>query len=213
MKRYLFTLLCLCASAAVSAAGIDTLKVFSPKMQREIPTVVVTPDEAAVRRLPVVYLLHGYSGDEAGLAADHRPAAAGRAVRRDLRLPRRREQAGTGTVRSTLRRSSRPSFRRSARLGRCALPDPAFARGACRCGIEHGRPRRIVDGRAPQGPLPGGRLGIGRRGYPALPRFVGNEGATGRGAGESGPLGRPYGHQCGRFAPGRRTGDFRGLRV
>ena len=33
-------------------------------MQREIPTVVVTPDEAAVRRLPVVYLLHGYSGDE-----------------------------------------------------------------------------------------------------------------------------------------------------
>ena len=64
MKRYLFTLLCLCASAAVSAAGIDTLKVFSPKMQREIPTVVVTPDEAAVRRLPVVYLLHGYSGDE-----------------------------------------------------------------------------------------------------------------------------------------------------
>ena len=30
---------------------------------------------------------------------------------------------------------------------------------------------------------------------------------------QSGPLGRPYGHQCGRFAPGRRTGDFRGLRV
>ncbi|MCI7139563.1 alpha/beta hydrolase-fold protein [Alistipes sp.] len=64
MKKILFILLFLTVSATLRAADIDTLKVFSVKMQREIPTVVVTPDHAEGDRFPVVYLLHGYGGDE-----------------------------------------------------------------------------------------------------------------------------------------------------
>lgn len=62
MKRYLFSLFFVFAAATVFAARIDTAAVFSPKMQREIPALVVVPDAGVGQRMPVLYLLHGYGG-------------------------------------------------------------------------------------------------------------------------------------------------------
>lgn len=46
------------------AARIDTLSVYSEKMNRSIPVVVVVPDRiASGEQCPVLYLLHGYGGD------------------------------------------------------------------------------------------------------------------------------------------------------
>lgn len=64
MKKYLFSLFLLLLSVTTFAARIDTVAVFSTKMQREIPALVVTPDHSSGQRLPVLYLLHGYAGDE-----------------------------------------------------------------------------------------------------------------------------------------------------
>lgn len=46
-------------------AEIDTLSVFSMAMDKDIPVVVALPDnfQSATELFPVVYLLHGYSGD------------------------------------------------------------------------------------------------------------------------------------------------------
>ena len=63
MKNPLFSLVLLLSCATVSAARVDTVAVFSPKMQRGIPALVVVPDGRAGERLPVLYLLHGYAGD------------------------------------------------------------------------------------------------------------------------------------------------------
>lgn len=62
MKKYFLILFFLLAAATVSAARIDTVAVFSAKMQRDIPALVVVPDAGAGQRMPVLYLLHGYSG-------------------------------------------------------------------------------------------------------------------------------------------------------
>ena len=62
MRKYTLILCFLLAAATASAAKIDTVAVFSAKMQRDIPALVVVPDAGAVRRMPVLYLLHGYSG-------------------------------------------------------------------------------------------------------------------------------------------------------
>ena len=54
---FLFTLNCL-------AAKVDTLDTFSPSMQKTIKAVVITPDGYSKKeKLPIVYLLHGYSGN------------------------------------------------------------------------------------------------------------------------------------------------------
>ncbi len=46
------------------AAIVDTIQVYSPAMQKNIKAVIVTPDNyASAKELPVVYLLHGYSGN------------------------------------------------------------------------------------------------------------------------------------------------------
>lgn len=62
MRKYTLILCFLLAAATASAARIDTVAVFSAKMQRDIPALVVVPDAGAGRRMPVLYLLHGYSG-------------------------------------------------------------------------------------------------------------------------------------------------------
>lgn len=63
MKRILFLAAALLIGMAAQAARIDTVAVFSAKMQREIPAVVVLPDAAGEgHRLPTLYLLHGYGG-------------------------------------------------------------------------------------------------------------------------------------------------------
>jgi S-formylglutathione hydrolase FrmB len=46
------------------AAIVDTIEVHSQSMQKDIKVVIVTPDNyASSKKLPVVYLLHGYSGN------------------------------------------------------------------------------------------------------------------------------------------------------
>ena len=62
MRKYTLILCFLLAAATASAAKIDTVAVFGAKMQRDIPALVVVPDAGAGRRMPVLYLLHGYSG-------------------------------------------------------------------------------------------------------------------------------------------------------
>jgi S-formylglutathione hydrolase FrmB len=49
---------------AIQAAVVDTVNTYSPSMKKNIKAVVITPDDYAnVKALPVVYLLHGYSGN------------------------------------------------------------------------------------------------------------------------------------------------------
>ena len=68
-------LLCL-ATLPIHASHVDTVRIYSDAMQREITALVITPDSYAttdttrypvgrypVGRYPVVYLLHGYSGN------------------------------------------------------------------------------------------------------------------------------------------------------
>lgn len=46
------------------ASKVDTVKVFSPSMKKEIKAVIITPTScSADTPSPVLYLLHGYSGD------------------------------------------------------------------------------------------------------------------------------------------------------
>jgi S-formylglutathione hydrolase FrmB len=48
------------------AAIVDTVETYSASMKKNIKAVVITPDSyAAAKELPVVYLLHGYSGNYA----------------------------------------------------------------------------------------------------------------------------------------------------
>jgi cephalosporin-C deacetylase-like acetyl esterase len=63
MKRILSLLFALFAVADLSAARIDTVAVFSPKMERKIEALVVVPEAEAAQAMPVLYLLHGYGGD------------------------------------------------------------------------------------------------------------------------------------------------------
>ena len=49
------------------AAKVDTVLTYSPSMKKTIKAVVVTPDNySQAKKYPVLYLLHGYSGDYAG---------------------------------------------------------------------------------------------------------------------------------------------------
>lgn len=64
MKRIIALLSCFCIAFTVQASIVDTIQVFSQSMQKNIKAVVVTPDSYdLVKELPVVYLLHGYSGN------------------------------------------------------------------------------------------------------------------------------------------------------
>ncbi|MBC9796420.1 esterase family protein [Sinomicrobium sp. FJxs] len=51
-------------SGVVWAAKIDTVKTYSAAMKKEIKAVVITPDNYSDQeKIPVVYLLHGFSGN------------------------------------------------------------------------------------------------------------------------------------------------------
>ena len=66
MKNYSFLLFLFGYFSVASsfAAKVDTLRAFSTSMNKEIPVVVITPDSYNnQKQLPVVYLLHGYSGN------------------------------------------------------------------------------------------------------------------------------------------------------
>ena len=67
MKKLLLTLCCLMLmmGATLQAARVDTLQVRSNKMNRSIPVLVTIPETLRpYEQVPVLYLLHGYSGDE-----------------------------------------------------------------------------------------------------------------------------------------------------
>jgi S-formylglutathione hydrolase FrmB len=64
MKRILLLLLTILVFASTQAAIIDTIQVYSQSMQKNIKAIIVTPDNyASAKELPVVYLLHGFSGN------------------------------------------------------------------------------------------------------------------------------------------------------
>lgn len=51
-------------SLSTQAAIVDTIQVYSPSMQKNIKVVIVTPDSySSAKELPVIYLLHGFSGN------------------------------------------------------------------------------------------------------------------------------------------------------
>lgn len=64
MKRILIFLFTIWVFASTRAAIVDTIQVYSQSMKKNIRAVIVTPDNyTSAKELPVVYLLHGYSGN------------------------------------------------------------------------------------------------------------------------------------------------------
>lgn len=65
MKRNILLLLCLTAFAIhVKAAKVDTVETYSDAMKKKIKAIVITPDNyTSGTQYPVVYLLHGASGN------------------------------------------------------------------------------------------------------------------------------------------------------
>lgn len=61
-KMKTFFLLLLCSISSLYAAQVDTVRVRSNSMSKHVEVVVVSPS-AATADAPVVYLLHGYSGN------------------------------------------------------------------------------------------------------------------------------------------------------
>lgn len=65
-KSLLFILIVIVILTTTKAATVDTVETFSTSMKKTIKAVVVTPaNYATVSEFPVVYLLHGYSGNYA----------------------------------------------------------------------------------------------------------------------------------------------------
>lgn len=64
MKRLTFLFILICSLTSARAAVVDTIQIFSPSMKKNIKAVIITPDTYnSAKELPVVYLLHGYSGN------------------------------------------------------------------------------------------------------------------------------------------------------
>lgn len=64
--KVLLVLLFIVMAGAALAGTVDTVKTFSPSMKKEIKAVVVRPSSySKSKTYPVVYLLHGYSGNYA----------------------------------------------------------------------------------------------------------------------------------------------------
>ena len=67
MKKITCMLFLLFVFFSAKAAKVDTLEVFSAAMNKNIKTCVITPEgyKKSSKKFPVVYLLHGYSGNYA----------------------------------------------------------------------------------------------------------------------------------------------------
>lgn len=65
MKKTIYLLVFVSIFFSAKAAKVDTLEVFSASMQKNIKTCVITPEcyKKSNKKFPVVYLLHGYSGN------------------------------------------------------------------------------------------------------------------------------------------------------
>jgi len=65
-ERFLLLICALLLMSTARAARVDTVNTYSQCMHKTIKAVVITPDDySAKNALPVVYLLHGYSGSYA----------------------------------------------------------------------------------------------------------------------------------------------------
>jgi S-formylglutathione hydrolase FrmB len=67
MKKIIYTLLLVFVFFTAQAAKVDTIQVYSASMKKNIKTVIIVPDnyKKSKKKFPVVYLLHGYSGNYA----------------------------------------------------------------------------------------------------------------------------------------------------
>ena len=67
MKKTIYVVLLVLEFFSAKAAKVDTLKVFSASMYKNIKACVIVPDnyKNSNKKFPVVYLLHGYSGNYA----------------------------------------------------------------------------------------------------------------------------------------------------
>lgn len=67
MKRFFIFLLFSFAFIFLKAATVDTVLIYSSSMQKNVKCVVIKPDayQESSSHFPVVYLLHGYSGNYA----------------------------------------------------------------------------------------------------------------------------------------------------
>ncbi|MBS1755150.1 MAG: alpha/beta hydrolase family protein [Ferruginibacter sp.] len=65
MKYCGYLIICFFISAKIFAGTVDTVSVYSNSMHKAINCVVIKPDayNGTDKRFPVVYLLHGYSGN------------------------------------------------------------------------------------------------------------------------------------------------------
>jgi S-formylglutathione hydrolase FrmB len=73
MKNIVSIFVCLCIVVVSNAARVDTIVVYSNAMQKNIKVAVVIPDNAKQQqgvKFPVVYLLHGYSGNHGSWLKD-----------------------------------------------------------------------------------------------------------------------------------------------
>ena len=77
MKKAICTLFLIFVFFSAKAAKTDTIQVFSPSMNKSIKTCVITPDDykKSNKKFPVVYLLHGYSGNYGSWAKDFKDLA------------------------------------------------------------------------------------------------------------------------------------------
>ncbi|MDE3237175.1 MAG: esterase family protein [Bacteroidota bacterium] len=66
IRKFLIALVATLLFQTIHAAVVDTVNTYSTSMRKTIKAVVITPDDySTARALPVVYLLHGYSGNYA----------------------------------------------------------------------------------------------------------------------------------------------------
>lgn len=63
MKKLSFLICLLCLSLSIQAATVSTVEVYSDAMKKNVQVVVITPEKSETPSA-VVYLLHGYSGNE-----------------------------------------------------------------------------------------------------------------------------------------------------
>lgn len=68
----LLTLTPILLSVPAQASRVDTVEIYSPSMQKNIPCIIITPRHYSIQDqpYPVLYLLHGYSGHYGGWLKD-----------------------------------------------------------------------------------------------------------------------------------------------
>lgn len=66
MRNFFLAAFALMMSLGAAAFTTDTIAVSGPGISHPVPAVVITPDGSEGQRFPVVYMLHGYTGDEYG---------------------------------------------------------------------------------------------------------------------------------------------------